>query len=97
VLGSLEPTIEICITRSIHARLGDSVLSRRVQPSVEFEHDCDGVCVAGEVDEVLELVDVHLYILFALKVPIRFDSHECRGCLILWAERQCKFLSEVAP
>jgi hypothetical protein len=63
----------------------------------EFEHNCDGVCVAGEVDEVLELVDVHLYILFALEVPIGFESHERRGCLVLWVERRCKFLGEVTP
>jgi hypothetical protein len=33
---------------------------------VEFEHDCDGVSVAREVNEVLKLIDVCLYIPFAL-------------------------------
>jgi hypothetical protein len=44
------------------------------------------VGVTGEVDEVLELVDVGLYILFALDVAIRFKPHEHCGGLILWAE-----------
>jgi hypothetical protein len=37
---------------------------------VEFEHDCNGVGVTGEVNKVLKLVNVCLYILFALEVPI---------------------------
>jgi hypothetical protein len=97
VLGSLKPAIEVHIARSICARFGNSVLSRRVQPLVEFEHDCDGVSVAGEVDGVLELIDVCLYILFALEVAIRFESHERHGCLVLWAEHRREFLSEVPP
>jgi hypothetical protein len=86
VSGSLKLAIKVHIAWSIHARLGDSVLGRRVQPLAEFEHYCNGVSVFGEVDEILELVDVCLYILFALEVAIRFESHERRGCLILWAE-----------
>jgi hypothetical protein len=39
---------------------------------VEFEHDGDRVCVTREVDEILELIDVHLYILFALVVAVGF-------------------------
>jgi hypothetical protein len=41
----------------------------------------NGVSVSGEVDEVLELVDVYLSILFALEVAIGFESHEHCGCL----------------
>jgi hypothetical protein len=67
------------------------------KPLVEFEHNCDGVCVSGEVSEVLKLVYVHLYIPFALVIPIGFESHECRGCLVLWAEHHCEFLSKVVP
>jgi hypothetical protein len=33
----------------------------------EFEHNHDGVGVTGEVNEVLELVDVNLYVSFAWK------------------------------
>jgi hypothetical protein len=62
---------------------------------VEFEHNSDGVSVTREVDEVLELVDVDLYILFALEVAIRFEPHERCGGLILWAEHQHKFLRKV--
>jgi hypothetical protein len=47
--------------------------------------------------KVLELINVCLYILFALEVAIGFESHERHGCLILWAERRHKFISEVAP
>jgi hypothetical protein len=57
----------------------------------------DRVSVTGEVDEVLELVNVCLYILFALEVAIGFELHEGCGSLILWAEHQHKFLCEVAP
>jgi hypothetical protein len=64
---------------------------------VEFEHNRNGVSITGEVDEVLELIDVHLYILFALEVAIRFESHEHCGGLILWAAHQCEFLPEVTP
>jgi hypothetical protein len=64
---------------------------------VEFEYDRDGVGVAREVDEVLKLVDVRLYILFGLEVLIGFELHEHHGCLVLWAERQCEFLHEVVP
>jgi hypothetical protein len=32
--------------------------------------------ITGEVNEVLELIDVGLYILFALKVSIRFKPHK---------------------
>jgi hypothetical protein len=37
---------------------------------VEFEDDCDGVCVSGEVNEILELVDVCLYSPFALVILV---------------------------
>jgi hypothetical protein len=60
---------------SIHTRLGNPILSRRVQPSAELEHNCDGVGVAGEVDEDLKLVNIHLYILFALEIAVRFEPH----------------------
>jgi hypothetical protein len=63
----------------------------------KFEHYCDGVGVAGEVDKVLEFVYVGLYILFAVVVLIGFESHEHRGCLILWVEHRRKFLSEIVP
>jgi hypothetical protein len=53
---------------------------------VEFEYDCDGVGVSREVNEVLELINVCLYILFALEVVVEFESHEHCGCLVLWAE-----------
>jgi hypothetical protein len=39
---------------------------------VELEHNCNRVSVTREVDEVFELIDVCLYILFALEVAIRF-------------------------
>jgi hypothetical protein len=42
------------------------------------------------------LIDVCLYILFALEVAIRFESHEHCGGLVLWAEHQCEFLRKVA-
>jgi hypothetical protein len=64
---------------------------------VEFEHYCDGICVAGEVDEVLKLIDICLYVSFGLEIPIRFESHERRGRLVLWAERHRKFLREFSP
>jgi hypothetical protein len=64
---------------------------------VEFEHNYDRVGVTGDVDEVLELVDVCLYILFALEVAIRFESHEHCGGLVLWAECRREFFCEVAP
>jgi hypothetical protein len=64
---------------------------------MEFEHDCDGVSVAREVDEVFELINVCLCIPFALEVAIGFKSHEHHGCLVLWAECECEFLSEVTP
>jgi hypothetical protein len=94
VPGGLKPAVEVRITWSIHARLGDSVLGCRAQPSVVFEHNCDRVHVPGEVNEVLEFVNIGLYIPFALLIPIGFESHECCGCLILWAERRCEFLSK---
>jgi hypothetical protein len=53
---------------------------------VELEHNCNRVSVTGEVNEVLELVDVHLYILFALEVVVGFESNECCGCFVLWEE-----------
>jgi hypothetical protein len=53
---------------------------------MEFEHNCDGVGVTREVDKVLELVDVCLYIPFALEVVIGFKPHERCGGLVLWAE-----------
>jgi hypothetical protein len=52
----------------------------------EFEHNRYRVGVTGEVDEVLELIDVGLYILFALEVAVGFKPHERCGGLILWAE-----------
>jgi hypothetical protein len=48
----------------------------------EFEHNRDRVSVAREGDKVLELIDVRLYILFALEVVIRFELHECCGGLV---------------
>jgi hypothetical protein len=54
-------------------------MSCQVQPSAEFEHDCDGVSIAREVDEVLELIYVYFYIPFALEVAIGFKSHEHCG------------------
>jgi hypothetical protein len=63
---------------------------------VEFEHNCDRVSVTREVNKVLEVIDVYLYIPFALKVAIRFKLHEGYSGLILWAEHQCEFLCEVA-
>jgi hypothetical protein len=35
---------------------------------VEFEYDGDRIYVPGEVDEILELIDIYLYIPFALVV-----------------------------
>jgi hypothetical protein len=52
----------------------------------EFEHNHNEVSVTGEVDEVLELVDVHLYVSFALEVVIGFEPYEHCGGLVLWAE-----------
>jgi hypothetical protein len=46
------------------------ILGHRVQLSVEFEYDRDGICVPGEVDKVLELIYVSLYIPFALVVLV---------------------------
>jgi hypothetical protein len=63
----------------------------------EFEHYSNGVGVAREVDKVLELVYVGLSIPFALVVPVGFESHECHGCLVLWAEHRREFLGEVVP
>jgi hypothetical protein len=42
--------------------------------------------VTREVNKVLELIDVCLYIPFALEVVIEFKLHECCGGLILWTE-----------
>jgi hypothetical protein len=50
-----------------------------------------------EVNKILELVDVCLYILFALEVAVRFKLHKHNGSLILWAEYQYEFLHELAP
>jgi hypothetical protein len=54
------------------------------------------VSVTGEVDKVLELLDVGLYIPFALEVAVRFEPHERCGGLVLWAEHRHKFLCKVA-
>jgi hypothetical protein len=63
----------------------------------EFEDYCDGIGVAGEVDEVFKFVDIRLYIPFGLEVIVGFESHERRGRLILWAERRREFISEFIP
>jgi hypothetical protein len=97
VAGGLEPAIEVHITRSICARLGDSVLGHQAQPSAGFEHNGNGVSVPREVDEVLEFVNVGLYIPFALVILIGFESHEGYGGLILWAECRREFLGKVMP
>jgi hypothetical protein len=64
---------------------------------VKFKHDCDRFGVTGEVNEILKLVDVRLYIPFDLVIPIGLESHECRGCLVLRAERHREFLGEIVP
>jgi hypothetical protein len=96
-LGSLEPAVKVSVLRSVHARLCNPVLSRRVQTAAEFEYYSDRVCVPRQIDEILELVDVRLNVLFALEVVVQLESHECSSCLILWAERCCEFLSEFVP
>jgi hypothetical protein len=32
-----------------------------------------------------------------LVIPIGFELHECRGWLVLWAERRHELLSKVMP
>jgi hypothetical protein len=39
---------------------------------VELEDNCDSICVARHVDEVLELINVSLYIVPALEVAVGF-------------------------
>jgi hypothetical protein len=63
----------------------------------EFEYYSNRVRVPGQIDEILELIDVCLYILFALEVVVQLESHERSSCLILWAERHHEFLSEFVP
>jgi hypothetical protein len=46
------------------------VVSRWIQSSAEFEHYCNGISVAGEVNEVFKLINICLYIPFGLEVPI---------------------------
>jgi hypothetical protein len=53
---------------------------------MEFEHYGNRVCVAGHVDKVLELIDICIYIVLALKIAVGFQSHEGCCCLILQAE-----------
>jgi hypothetical protein len=50
--------------------LTDTILGRRVQPSVEFEYDGDRICVPRKVDEIFELVEIWLHLLFALVVAV---------------------------
>jgi hypothetical protein len=63
----------------------------------EFEHNSDRVSVTEEVNKVLELINIGLYISFALEVAVRFKPHEHCGGLVLWAEHRYKFLGKVAP
>jgi hypothetical protein len=37
---------------------------------MEFEYNGDGVCGPGQIDKVLELIDVCLYVPFALEVSV---------------------------
>jgi hypothetical protein len=65
--------------------------------SAEFEYYSNRVCVPGQINEILEPVDVHLYVPFALEVAVQLESHERGGCLVLWAERHHEFLSGFVP
>jgi hypothetical protein len=64
---------------------------------VEFEHDSDGVCVPRQIDEVLELVNVRLYIPFAMEISVRLKPHKRSRCLVLWAERRLELLPKFVP
>jgi hypothetical protein len=46
------------------------VLRRHIRALAEFQDNGDGVGITGHVDEILKLVDIHFYILLALKVVV---------------------------
>jgi hypothetical protein len=64
----LGPCIKVVVSKSIYARLCDSVLSGCIKSLVEFEYNCDGIGIPREVNEVPELIDVCLDVSPALEI-----------------------------
>jgi hypothetical protein len=64
---------------------------------VEFQDNGNRVGVTRHVNEIFKLIDIHFYILLALKVVVQFEAHECRHCLILWAKGGHEFRGKISP
>src|ERR1700675_2183704 len=91
--GPLVPALEVV---KVDGVLGysDVFLDDRIETSPEV-HDIDSrIGCSGEVDQLLEVVDVFVDGLPALVISSRYECCECDSSFVLWAELLVEVLEE---
>src|ERR1700675_5077697 len=83
--GPLVPALEVV---KVDGVLGysDVFLDDRVETSSEVHHIDGHIGCSGEVDQLLEVIDVLVDGLPALVVASRYECCECDSSFVLWAE-----------
>src|ERR1700675_3889622 len=83
--GPLVPALEVV---KVDGVLGysDVFLDDRIETSLEVHHIDGHIGCSGEVDQLLEVVDVLVDGLPALVVASRYERCECDSSFVLWAE-----------
>src|ERR1700675_4204909 len=91
--GPLVPALEVV---KVDGVLGysDVFLDDRIETSLEVHHIECGIGCSGEVDQLLEVVDVLVDGLPALVVASRYERCECDSSFVLWAELLFEVLEE---
>src|SRR3981189_1547306 len=85
------------VRRPVCARFRNPVLCRGIETSAKLDYDRQGIGVAGKVDEVAKLINVHVHGPTTLEVTLRLQAHERGGCLVFEAEGRPKFGLEFRP
>src|SRR6202795_596600 len=88
VVGPLTHVVPALEVVKVNGVLGysDVFLDDRIETSLEVHHVDSRVGCSGEVDQLLEVVDVLVDRLPALVVASRYERCECDSSFILWTE-----------